>query len=431
MVARIERLQLREAMREIERLHARPAGAWEWLEQEEALILALLRLQDLERAEYEIDRAQEIAEAAGWPYAALRLQANRASLYMHRGERTKAAQLQRELAQGFEAFGDDATAVESRIQVVRAEPILPGAANTQRRASLDAIAEQARAAGNLKAEIDALLLLARGDRDRPEQWRAHLDRARERLRDARLDGSNSLHPYLIAAEIVGARRYAEALQEIETLLALPQRHPRGDSWGLHLSVEAHFWRDEIDAAVAVLDRMEGAGLDVTAAPNPCFFAWVLTEAGRRERADAYLERCRSGDRGPGQTDFGMMAEARQRVLDGDPARAWALMRPRIEALTALSRPDRQEAETLSLLTRYARTLPGADAQVLARADAVVQRMAVLDGAGPGLRLGAHLLQQACPPAPQGGCPVTPLPPWAEEDRLIARLAAHRPALAPP
>lgn len=432
MVARIERLELREALREIERLHARPAGAWEWLEQEEALILALLRLQDLERAEYEIDRARAIAEGAGWPYAALRLQAYRASVHMHRGERAKAALVQRELAQGFEAFGDDATAVDSRIQMLRAEPILPGPANTRRREALDAIAEQARAAGNLRGEIDALLLLARGDRDLPQSWRADLDRARERLRDARLDGSNSLYPYLIAAEIVGARRYAEALQDLGALLALPQRHPRGDSWGLHLSVEAHFWRDEIEAAVAVLDRMEGAGLDITAAPNPCFFAWVLTEAGRRERASAYLERCRSGDRGPGQTDYGLMAEARQRVLDGEPARAWPLLRPRIEALAALPRPDRQEAETLSLLARYARTLPGADERVLARADAVVQRMAVLDGAGPGLRLGAHLLRQPdCAPTVEGGCPVPPLPAWAAEDRLIARLAAGRPAVAPP
>ncbi len=432
MVARIERLELREAMREIERLHARPAGAWEWLEQEEALILALLRLQDLERAEYEIDRARGIAEGAGWPYAALRLQAYRASVHMHRGERAKAALVQRELAQGFEAFGDDATAVDSRIQMLRAEPILPGPANTRRREALDAIAEQARAAGNLRGEIDALLLLARGDRDLPQSWRANLDRARERLRDARLDGSNSLYPYLIAAEIVGARRYAEALQDLGALLALPQRHPRGDSWGLHLSVEAHFWRDEIEAAVAVLDRMEGAGLDITAAPNPCFFAWVLTEAGRRERATAYLERCRNGTRGPGQTDYGLMAEVRQRVLDGEPARAWPLLRPRIEALTALPRPDRQDAETLSLLARYSRTLPGADDRVLARADAVVQRMAGLDGAGPGLRLGAYLLRQPpCPPTAETGCPAIALPPWAEEDRLIARLAEGRPAVAPP
>lgn len=432
MVARIERLQLREAMREIERLHARPAGAWEWLEQEEALILALLRLQDLERAEYEIDRARRIAEGAGWPYAALRLQANRASVHMHRGERAKAAQVQRELAQGFEALGDDAAAVDSRIQMLRAEPILPGPANTRRREALDAIAEQARAAGNLRGEIDALLLLARGDRDLPQAWGANLGRARERLRDARLDGSNSLYPYLIAAEVVGARRYAEALKDLGTLLALPQRHPRGDSWGLHLSVEAHFWRDEIEAAVAVLDRMEGAGLDITAAPNPCFFAWVLTEAGRRERATAYLERCRSGARGPGQTDYGLMAEARQRVLDGDPAKAWTLLRPRIETLAALPRPDRQDAETLSLLARYARTLPGADDRVLARADAVVQRMAGLDGAGPGLRLGAYLLQQApCPPTAETDCPPVALPPWAGEDRLIARLAAGRPTIAPP
>ena len=42
MGARVERLQLRDALREIERLHAQPAGAGEWLEQENALILSLL-----------------------------------------------------------------------------------------------------------------------------------------------------------------------------------------------------------------------------------------------------------------------------------------------------------------------------------------------------------------------------------------------------
>ena len=38
--------------------------------------------------------------------------------------------------------------------------------------------------------------------------------ARERIREARLDGGNSLHPYFVVGEIVGARRYGEALADI-------------------------------------------------------------------------------------------------------------------------------------------------------------------------------------------------------------------------
>ncbi len=110
--------------------------------------------------------------------------------------------------------------------------------------------------------------------------------------------------------------------------------------------------------------MERAGLDITASPNPCFYAWVLTEARRRDRANAYLERCNDGMRSPEQTDFGLIAAARQRVLDREPAGAWRLLRPRIDALLAIREPSRQEAEALALMTRHAVGLPGADARRL-------------------------------------------------------------------
>jgi DNA-binding winged helix-turn-helix (wHTH) protein/tetratricopeptide (TPR) repeat protein len=420
MVARVERLQLRDALREIERLDATTAGAGEWLEQEDAFILALLRLQELDRAKYEIERARAVAERAGWRHAALRLETNLGPLHMHRGERRAAAQAQARVADGFAALGDGGSAVESRIWVQRAEPIVPGASLAARREQLRGIVAQARASGRLRAEIEALLLLARMDRDRPEAWRAHLGRARARIREARLDGGNSLHPYFVVGEVVGARRYGEALAEIDALARVPQPHPRAPAWALYLQVESHFWRDEMADAVAGIDAMERAGLDITASPNPCFHAWVLTEAGRRDRASAYLERCNDGARSHEQTDFGLVAAARQRMLDGEPRAAWGLLRPRLQALLAVPEPTRQEGEALALVARHAALLPGADPTPLAQAAQVVDRVAAQDGAGPGLRLGARLLRDAlC--LRSGDCRPGPLPDWAAEDRFAARL----------
>ena len=53
----------------------------------------------------------------------------------------------------------------------------------------------------------------------------------------------------------------------------------------------------------------------------------------------------------------------------------------------------------------------------------------LDGAGPGLRLGAELLRGTlCEPDVDGGCPARALPEWAAEDRFAVRLVESRPAL---
>lgn len=424
MLARVERLQLREALRGIERLERTPAGAGEWLEQEDAMILSLLRLQELERAEYEIDRASEIARRAGWPYAALRLQNNLGAMHMHRGERRAAAAAQRRVAAGFADLGDLASAAEGRIWVQRAEPILPGPALAQRRVELRRIVEQSQVSGNMRAEIEALLLLARMDRDRPEVWRGHLERARARIRDARLDGGNSLHPYFLVGEMVAARHYRDALAEIAVLQRVPRQHPRGPAWALYLQMESHFWRDELEQAVSAIDAMERGGLDITASPNPCFNAWVLTEAGRRDRANAYLERCQDGKRSPEQTDFGLVAAARQRELDGSPARAWPLLRPRLDALLAIPEPSRQEAEALALIARHAARLPGADPALLTAAADTVDRVAALDGAGPTLRLGATLLHEAVCQTRGGTASCArsaAAAAWRREEPLAARL----------
>lgn len=104
-----------------------------------------------------------------------------------------------------------------------------------------------------------------------------------------------------------------------------------------------------------------------------------------------------------------LGRERQRIRDGEPARAWRLLQPRIDALLAIREPSRQEAEALALMARE-----------------VVARAAGLDGAGPALRLGSDLLRGArCESAIDGRCPTPALPGWAPEDRLAFRLTGFR------
>jgi hypothetical protein len=155
-------------------------------------------------------------------------------------------------------------------------------------------------------------------------------------------------------------------------------------------------------AVAGIDAMERAGLDITASPNPCFYAWVLTEAGRRDRANAYLERCNDGARSHEQTDFGLVAAARQRMLDGEPRAAWALLHPRLQALLAVPEPTRQEGEALALVARHAALLPGAGPAPRAQA-------AQVGGPGCGWARACCAMRSACVRATvaPGPCPTGP------------------------
>jgi hypothetical protein len=110
------------------------------------------------------------------------------------------------------------------------------------------------------------------------------------------------------------------------------------------------------------------------------------------------------------------------MLDGETRAAWTVLRPRLLALLAVAEPTRQEGEALALVARHAALLPEADPALLARAAQAVDRIAALDGAGPGLRLGARLLGEAlCLRA--STCRSEPLPPWAAGDRFALRLTA--------
>jgi hypothetical protein len=181
-------------------------------------------------------------------------------------------------------------------------------------------------------------------------------------------------------------------------------------------VAAHFWRNELAAAVAGIDAVERSGMGDSS--TQCFFAWVLTEARMRSRANAYLERCNTtGWRN--LSDFGLIAAARQRMLDHEPSSAWALLRPRLRALLSRSEVTRQEVETLTLIAGIAARLPEADDAMLSQASQLASQSASLDGAGPRVRLGAALLRDAlCVRSP--GCLLrTSI--RVDEDALLKRL----------
>ncbi|MBP6750540.1 MAG: hypothetical protein KA144_12945, partial [Xanthomonadaceae bacterium] len=425
-VARLQRLELRDALRDLQRLSATPLGAEQWLEEENATILALLRLQEWSRAEFEIARAERVARDAGWERARIELASHRGTLEIHRSRLQEAMLLRREAARGMDGIGDTASAIENRIWAIRPMQIVPGPDVARHREELRAIADRAREIGSVRGEIDALLLLARLDRDAPETWRSHLTRVRGLIAEAGLDREHTLDSYFVMSETVFQQQYREALEGVARLEASGNRHPRARAWSLTLRTRALFALDALSEATSTIDVMEKEGLDVPGSVDFCFLSWLFVEAGRPDRARAYLERCRAQDYDrAGQAlrgDFGFLAEARLRQRYGEPERAWPALRPRIDALLALAVPTREEAESLALLARYASALPGADPVRLGRASSLASAMAERDGAGPRLRTGAHLLRwRLCARSAGRGCGPS-LPPWAEQDLLEARLA---------
>jgi hypothetical protein len=199
-------------------------------------------------------------------------------------------------------------------------------------------------------------------------------------------------------------------------------------------MQSHFALDELDAAVAAVERMEKSAFKLEDATDFCVLGWLFVEADRLERARNFIKKCSDAERGRQRQatrgDYGLLAQARMWQRSGQPGRAWVVLRPRIEALLARSDRSRSETEILTVLARHAAGLPEADIALLRRALAQAQAMIDRDGAGPGVRFGAHLLAWRLCALERGDCgPV--LPDWATEDRLEARLAEQmRAALAP-
>ncbi len=426
-IASLQRLELRDALRQLQHLSETPMGAQQWLEEENATILALLRLQEWQQAEYEIARAQRVAQEAGWEHARIEIGVSRATLAIHRSRLDDAIRVRTRAAEEMEALGDVAAGLVNRIWAIRPMQIVPGEAVGRHRAELRKILDRAREIGSVRMQIDALLLLARLDRDRVEVWRSHLARARSLVAEAGLDRQQTLDPYFVVSELVFQQQYREALETLAALEASGNRHPRARAWSLTLQTRAYFARDELSAAIAAVDAMEKEGLDVPGSVDFCLLSWLFVEADRPDRARAYLKRCRAieYDRAAQalRGDFGLLAEARLHQRYGESELAWSVLRPRIEALLALSVPTREEADSMTLLARHAAAMRGADRALLERALVQSAAIAARDGAGPRLRLGVHLLRwRLCALSSRECGPV--LPPWALEERLEQRLAVQ-------
>jgi DNA-binding winged helix-turn-helix (wHTH) protein len=424
-IASLQRLELRDALRQLEHLSATPLGAEQWLEEESATILALLRLQEWSQVEYEIARAEGVARQAGWEHARIEIGSSRGTLEIHRGRIEAAMRARMRAAGEMEALGDIAAAIDNRIWAIRPMQIVPGPEVARHRAELQTILDRARDMGSVRAQIDALLLLARLDRDRVDVWRSHLARIRRLVADAGLDTQHTLDLFYVMSETVFQQQYREALAGIAALEASGNGQPRARAWSLTLRSRAYFARDELAAATAAIDAMEKEGLDVPGSVDFCFLSWMFVEADRPDRARAYLKRCRASDYDRAaqalRADLGLLAEARLHQRYGEPERAWPTLRLRIDALLGLPVPTREEAESLALLARHATAMPGVDRERLQRALAVSAAIAARDGAGPRLRLGTHLLRwRLC--AVDGGDCGPALPPWAQEERLEQRLA---------
>jgi hypothetical protein len=453
MIANVEKLELRAALDEAERSYRQRYGASEWLRRQDAVITALLRQQKLPQAAYEVDRAQRFARDAGWDYAEARLREHRISIEIHAGRIEQATAMRYRLADDFEAMGDAAVALGIRQVAYRHDPPALGAAVAQRRRQLIELIDRAKALGAVTVEVDAMLQLTRLERDDPEVWRGLIERVRSRMRDAGMDGHRTLHPYFLAHELLAQRRYRDTLAEIDRLAQAPVRHPRAATWELPQRVHALFALDEPKQAVRAIDAIDAAGLTLSATPNACLFAWVLAEADEDAQARDYLGRCeRTQQDRPAQAtraDYALLAEWRLARTDAERAQATAALRQRIEALSTVAQPLRPELESLAQLTLFAMhtTDNSAGPQGWGPAIDRIVGAAGQEGAGPAIRLGAHLLRyRACrerraiaragspdparaaatpadSPAPgERDCgPV--LPPWAAEDRLWARLAA--------
>jgi DNA-binding winged helix-turn-helix (wHTH) protein len=148
-VASLQRLELRDALRQLQHLSETPMGAQQWLEEENATILALLRLQEWQQAEYEIARAQRVAQEAGWEHARIEIGASRATLAIHRSRLADAMRTRTRAAEEMQAMGDVAAALENRIWAIRPMQIVPGEEVARHRVELQSIIDRAREIGSV------------------------------------------------------------------------------------------------------------------------------------------------------------------------------------------------------------------------------------------------------------------------------------------
>jgi DNA-binding winged helix-turn-helix (wHTH) protein len=424
-LSRFKRLEMRELLRDIDAEQGRPKGAGQWSFDEVMAVRAQIRLGEIAEAQDRIAQAQRTAVQAGWEFARLNLQAQRAAISMSQGREAQGVKIGIDTADAMDALGNVRKAIDIRTFVLRFVQVAPGALTAERREMLQALADRARAAGSVRGEIATLHLLTALERDRPDASRPHLQRIRELIDTAYTPAMGVQDTQIVLNEIRYGLRYRETLDGVAALDRAGATNAQAQLWNLTLRVEAHFARDELQAAVAAVDAMERENFELKEA-HPCLITWLLAEAGRVDRALLLLKLCQATpyDRisQASRGDFGLLGKARLYQLDGEAERAWPMLQPRIDTLLATPELSREEAESLALLARYATSMPGADRERLQRALGIVEQIAARDGAGPTLRTGVHLLRwRLCATSGRNDCgPV--LPPWAPEELFEQRMA---------
>jgi hypothetical protein len=430
----IDRLQTRERLAQIGERQPSAQNPNDWFADRYFAIYAHLNAWELAQARSEIAQAQALADTLGWDSARIELAAASAEVAYAQDDTERATTMLRALAEQARRIGDIDASLNFRARSLNTAVPAPGAQFEANRRLLQQIATQAHARGAVHAEFNARYNLLTYLEDDPKAWRLELARA-QTLLDTNYTQDLYLNRSLyLLDELRAQRAYRPTLEGLAKIEAAGPMVPFNQAWYLSLKMQSHFALDELDAAVAAVERMEKSAFKLEDATDFCVLGWLFVEADRLERARNFIKKCSDAERGRQRQatrgDYGLLAQARMWQRSGQPGRAWVVLRPRIEALLARSDRSRSETEILTVLARHAAGLPEADIALLRRALAQAQAMIDRDGAGPGVRFGAHLLAWRLCALERGDCgPV--LPDWATEDRLEARLAEQmRAALAP-
>jgi hypothetical protein len=424
---KLGRMQFRELLRKVESERKTPQGPSDWAWQRAHLLDALIKLGEWSRASAEIESMDKIAEDAGWEFKRADLIGWRALLKSYQGKWSEEAKLRRIEADRLEALGAVDEASSRRVMAIQAMPVVPGDEVKKHRKTLHAIIDRSRETGSVYNELIALEVLVRIDADDSAVWLSEMRRIKALVNEHYTSISAATHRYFLLYQILQQGRYGEVIQGVTTLGQDGKGESEATLWELVLLVNAHFARDELDAAVAVIDAMEKKkDLDFNNSGDICLYSWLFAEAGKPDRSRVFLKQCLDKQYERGEQAFrgdqGLFARARLFQLEDQGERAWPTLQPRIDALLATPDLSAQEATSLAFLARHATAMHGADRKRLERALQIASTIAAQDGAGPQLRFGVHVLRwRLCHMEGRVDCGNV-LPSWASEDRWEARMA---------
>jgi DNA-binding winged helix-turn-helix (wHTH) protein len=418
-------LETRERLERIGDRKPATLGPNEWFADRFFVIHAHLNRSELPQARSEIARAQSIANEIGWESARIQFDMALIDIAYYEENVEKAGALLRKAAQHAFKIGDVDAGLNYRVQALDTKLQAPGAEFDAYRRELAAIAIQANDRGAVFAEIGARHALLRYLEDDPSAWALELSKLQALIDSSFTHNLRINRSLQVMDEVRAQRTYARTLEGVAKIEAAGALVPFNQAWSLALRMESQFARDELDAAIGTVARMENSTFKLEDATNPCLLAWIFVEGGRQDRARFFIRECEDKNQGRQRQatrgDYGMLARARMQQLGDRPMQAWPILRPRIQALLALPDRSRYETEMMTLLARHAVGMPGADVKLLEHVLTQAQAVSRLKGAGPGIRFGVHMLAWRLCAMHGGECgPV--LPAWAPEDRLEARLA---------